>query len=138
MGNNTCGTCRYYSRWPEPVSDKHRTTGLCLAVAKPTDSGRDAFSTPASPCCTGVVGGDGTPTMFAEDTLKEWLKGIYKDCFYGMEGCDEPEWSLYTCIADAIALYMKGKSGHAICNCYEHEGCPVMKDMEAMYAKGEE
>lgn len=28
-----------------------------------------------------------------------------------MEGCDEPEWTLYTTIHDAIARYKRGESG---------------------------
>ena len=36
---------------------------------------------------------------------------VQRVCFERMEGCDEPEWTLYTSIYDAIARYKRGESG---------------------------
>ena len=36
---------------------------------------------------------------------------VQRACFERMEGCDEPEWTLYTSIYDAIARYKRGESG---------------------------
>ena len=47
-----------------------------------------------------------------EPTFDEWLKDVKETCFANMEGCDEPEWSLFSTINDAIGLYLSGKSGY--------------------------
>lgn len=39
------------------------------------------------------------------------LDTVQRVCFECMEGCDEPEWTLYTTIYDAIARYKRGESG---------------------------
>lgn len=39
------------------------------------------------------------------------LDTVQRVCFECMEGCDEPEWTLYTTIYDAIARYKRGDSG---------------------------
>lgn len=39
------------------------------------------------------------------------LDTVQRVCFECMEGCDEPEWTLYTTIHDAIARYKRGESG---------------------------
>lgn len=39
------------------------------------------------------------------------LDAIQRVCFEGMEGCDEPEWTLYTTVYDAICRYKREKSG---------------------------
>lgn len=39
------------------------------------------------------------------------LDTVQRVCFECMEGCDEPEWTLYTTIHDAIARYRRGESG---------------------------
>ena len=39
------------------------------------------------------------------------LDTVQRVCFKCMEGCDEPEWTLYTTIHDAIARYKRGESG---------------------------
>lgn len=39
------------------------------------------------------------------------LDTVQRVCFECMDGCDEPEWSLYTTIYDAIARYKRGESG---------------------------
>ncbi len=39
------------------------------------------------------------------------LDTMQRVCFECMEGCDEPEWTLYTTIHDAIARYKRGESG---------------------------
>lgn len=39
------------------------------------------------------------------------LDAIQRACFEGMEGSDEPEWTLYTTIYDAICRYKRGESG---------------------------
>ena len=36
-----------------------------------------------------------------------YLLEIYDWAISGMEGCDEPEWSLYSGIADVIAKYLR-------------------------------
>lgn len=41
------------------------------------------------------------------------LDTVQRVCFECMEGCDEPEWTLYTTIHDAIARYKRGESGPA-------------------------
>lgn len=46
-----------------------------------------------------------------EPTFDEWLKDVKETCFASMEGCDEPEWSLFSTINDAIDFYRSGKSG---------------------------
>lgn len=38
------------------------------------------------------------------------LDTVQRVCFECMEGCDEPEWTLYTTIHDAIARYKRGES----------------------------
>lgn len=39
------------------------------------------------------------------------LDTVQRVCFECMEGCDEPEWTLYTTIYSAIARYKRGESG---------------------------
>lgn len=39
------------------------------------------------------------------------LDTVQRVCFECMEGCDEPEWTLYTTVYDAIARYKRGESG---------------------------
>lgn len=39
------------------------------------------------------------------------LDTVQRACFECMEGCDEPEWTLYTTIYSAIARYKRGESG---------------------------
>ena len=39
------------------------------------------------------------------------LDTVQRVCFECMEGCDEPEWTLYMTIYDAIARYKRGESG---------------------------
>lgn len=39
------------------------------------------------------------------------LDTVQRVCFECMEGCDEPEWTLYTTLYDAIARYKRGESG---------------------------
>lgn len=39
------------------------------------------------------------------------LDTVQRVCFECMEGCDEPEWTLYSTIYDAIARYKRGESG---------------------------
>lgn len=39
------------------------------------------------------------------------LDTVQRVCFECMEGCDEPEWTLYATIHDAIARYRRGESG---------------------------
>lgn len=39
------------------------------------------------------------------------LDAVQRVCFECMECCDEPEWTLYTTIHDAIARYKRGESG---------------------------
>lgn len=39
------------------------------------------------------------------------LDTVQRVCFERMEGCDEPEWTLYAIIHDAIARYRRGESG---------------------------
>lgn len=39
------------------------------------------------------------------------LDTVQRVCFECMEGCDEPEWTLYTTIYAAIARYKRGESG---------------------------
>lgn len=39
------------------------------------------------------------------------LDAVQRVCLECMEGCDEPEWTLYTTIHDAIARYKRGESG---------------------------
>lgn len=53
------------------------------------------------------------------------LDEIQKICCDGMECCDEPEWSLYSTIFDAIAKYKRGESYYGV---YEHD--KVNKDDE--------
>lgn len=39
------------------------------------------------------------------------LDTVQRVCFECMEGCDEPEWTLYTTVYEAIARYKRGESG---------------------------
>ena len=39
------------------------------------------------------------------------LDTVQRVCFECMEGCDEPEWTLYTSIYDAITRYKRGEAG---------------------------
>lgn len=41
------------------------------------------------------------------------LDTVQRVCFERMEGCDEPEWTLYATIYVAIARYKRGESGPA-------------------------
>lgn len=68
-------------------------------------------------------------------TFDEWLDDIQNVCFNNIEGCDEPEYSLFTNLDSVISLYRKGKSGYAICNPYEYadDGCPLFERMKKMY-----
>lgn len=37
----------------------------------------------------------------------DYLIEVYRWALSGMEGCDEPEWSLFSSIVDAIENYMR-------------------------------
>lgn len=52
------------------------------------------------------------------------LDTVQRVCFECMEGCDEPEWTLYTTIYDAIARYKRGESGPT----YERDALLAMAD----------
>lgn len=60
----------------------------------------------------------------SNETFDEWLDGIYKKCFEMMEGADAKEFSLFSCIADAIAKYRDGDSSFVVCNPFNVFGCP--------------
>lgn len=52
------------------------------------------------------------------------LDTVQRVCFECMEGCDEPEWTLYTTIHDAIARYKRGESGPT----YDRDALLVLAD----------
>lgn len=52
------------------------------------------------------------------------LDTVQRVCFECMEGCDEPEWTLYTTIHDAIARYKRGESGPT----YDREALLALAD----------
>lgn len=55
------------------------------------------------------------------------IDAVYQFCFDCLEGCDEPEWSLYNTVMSAICAYKKGEGGYNICSPFWHKGCPVLE-----------
>lgn len=73
---------------------------------------------------------DSVGNVVITKTIDEWLKETLGICYDKMEGCDDPEWSLFSTIADAIVEYRKGKGCFSICHPYDHEGCPLWSSRE--------
>lgn len=59
------------------------------------------------------------------------LDTVQRVCFECMEGCDEPEWTLYTTIYDAIVRYKQGESGPT----YDHYALLALADEMDAYTK---
>lgn len=128
MGEYTCKNCGYYVKRPAEVMEKCSNDGVCLKLGKSVKGSTEGFH---CPCDSPYNFFDAENAMYWKPfDLKTWLKRIYDVCIDRMEGCSEPEWSLYSGIADVIANYLNGKSGYTVCNPFNHNDCPVLKKME--------
>ena len=103
----------------------------CAASAFSTDI--IDFKVPGETVCALMGLGSGTNSGCEErteqgQTFDEWLKDVKETCYANMECCDEPEWSLFSTINDAIELYRSGKSGYG-CKAIDHTAEEERRDV---------
>lgn len=103
----------------------------CAASAFSTDI--IDFKVPGETVCALVGLGSGTNSgceerTEQEQTFDEWLKDVKEACYANMECCDEPEWSMFSTINDAIELYRSGESGYG-CKAIDHAAEEERRDV---------